>query len=80
MPEEEYRQALRQKVLEEAKEVFEASSQKDLTRELADLYEVIETLAALHNISEETIRSEQSHRRAKRGGFERRLKLLWSQD
>jgi predicted house-cleaning noncanonical NTP pyrophosphatase (MazG superfamily) len=79
MADEEYQQALRQKVLEEAKEVLDASSERNLITEMADLYEVMEALASFHNISEEDIRAEQQYRHAKRGGFERRLRLLWTQ-
>lgn len=41
----EYLIALKEKIMEEAKEVFEASSKNDLITELADVIEVIYSLA-----------------------------------
>jgi len=78
LSEDEYQQALRQKLIEEAHEVAEADNQ-ELTQELADLLEVIDALMTVHQINPATVRAEQEHRRAERGGFEQRLFLLWSQ-
>ncbi len=76
MTEEEYHQALREKLLEEAQEAAEASSDT-LVTELADLYEVISALSQMHHLSNEAILVEQERRRLQRGGFEQRLRLLW---
>jgi predicted house-cleaning noncanonical NTP pyrophosphatase (MazG superfamily) len=78
MTEEEYRQALRAKLVEEANEAAQAQTLQDLIRELADVEEVLDALKAAYALSHETITQEQAHRRAKRGGFEQRLRLLWS--
>ena len=76
MDEDEYRQALREKLVEEAHEAANANPQKLIT-ELADLYEVIDALEVSYGIKDEEVRSEQERRHAERGGFERRIKLLW---
>ena len=79
LTEEEYRLALREKLVEEAREVVAASTFDDLLTELADLQEVFDTLMRAYAISPEAIRIEQERRRAERGGFERHLRLLWTE-
>lgn len=74
----DYAQALRQKLIEEATEAATASD-ADLVTELADLYEVIDALLQTYNISRETAIAEQKRRREERGGFEKRIKLLWTE-
>lgn len=78
MPEAEFRQALREKLLEEAGEVAAASSE-NLVSELADLQEVIDALLRVYGIEREAVVKEQRRKRTERGGFEQRLRLLWFQ-
>ena len=79
MTESEFQLALRHKIVEEAQEVIQATTYGDTLKELADLYEVIDTLLDTNNISIDTLRMEQERRRAKRGSFTRRIKLLWTE-
>lgn len=65
----EFDQELRIKLLEEAAEVKAAQTTHDLTQELADVYEVIDTLAELHGITKEAILAAQEQKRNERGGF-----------
>lgn len=74
----EYRQALRQKVVEEAQEVAVADEQNLIT-ELADIYEVMDTIIETYRINRELIIAEQMRRRKERGGFQKRVKLLWTE-
>ncbi len=71
----EYCQALRVKLLEEAKEVAEAEGE-DLVTELADLYEVIDALMASYGIAGDRVLAEQVKRREARGGFAQKIMLL----
>jgi predicted house-cleaning noncanonical NTP pyrophosphatase (MazG superfamily) len=75
MNEEEFRQALLAKLQEEAQEVAEAD-QDELITELADLYEVIDTIIATYHIDPEAVRNIQMRRRQERGGFSQRICLL----
>jgi predicted house-cleaning noncanonical NTP pyrophosphatase (MazG superfamily) len=75
MDEETYRQALRQKLIEEAQEAATADEQHLIT-ELADLYEVIDALMTCDHISPSQVRDEQTQRRSARGGFSQRIRLL----
>lgn len=75
LSEAEYRQALRQKLIEEATEAAEAT-EAELVTELADLYEVIDALMQVYQISPQAAIAEQKRRREERGGFDRRIQLL----
>ncbi|MDR9404758.1 MAG: nucleoside triphosphate pyrophosphohydrolase [Halothece sp. Uz-M2-17] len=75
LSDEEYQKALRDKLIEEATEVATASSE-EMVKELADLYEVIDTLIATTGLDEETIRLQQQRRRDERGGFTQKIQLL----
>ncbi|MFB2898565.1 nucleotide pyrophosphohydrolase [Aerosakkonemataceae cyanobacterium BLCC-F50] len=78
LSESEYRQALRQKVVEEAEEVAVADEQNLIT-ELADIYEVIDAIVETYGINRDLIIAEQIRRRQERGGFQKRIKLLWTE-
>lgn len=79
LSETEYLAALKQKLIEEATEAASAPP-GELLKELADLYEVIDVLMAIANIDREELLAEREKRKKERGGFEKRLKLLWAQE
>lgn len=79
MPKAEYRQALLEKLIEEAHEARQAAP-GDLITELADIREVIKAMLEALEISPEQVEHIQTQRHAERGGFEKRLKLLWTED
>jgi predicted house-cleaning noncanonical NTP pyrophosphatase (MazG superfamily) len=74
----EYHQALLAKLVEEVQEVANAES-RDILKELADLYEVIDAVISALNLDKAMILSLQKERREERGGFERRLRLVWAE-
>jgi predicted house-cleaning noncanonical NTP pyrophosphatase (MazG superfamily) len=78
MSDTEFQPALREKLVEEAKEAATAPAEK-LAAELADVQEVIEALMALHGLTSESVMEVQRARRLERGGFARRLRLLWTE-
>jgi predicted house-cleaning noncanonical NTP pyrophosphatase (MazG superfamily) len=73
----EYIEALRQKLVEEAQEVVSAPS-NELVSELADLYEVIDSLLLATGIDRETVIAKQKQKHSERGGFKGKIKLLWT--
>lgn len=75
----EYIETPRQKLVEEAQEVAIADNNK-LREELADVMEVIETLMSAAGIEPEKVREIQRKKRSARGGFDNRIKLLWTSD
>jgi predicted house-cleaning noncanonical NTP pyrophosphatase (MazG superfamily) len=75
---EEYRAALLAKLVEESNEAAQAPGH-ELISELADLQEVLDATISAHGLSSAAVRLEQERRRLERGGFELRLKLVWSE-
>jgi predicted house-cleaning noncanonical NTP pyrophosphatase (MazG superfamily) len=66
---EEYFKQLKLKILEEAQEVVDCQDDEELTIELADVMEVIYSIAALRGISKERIESERLIKKDINGTF-----------
>lgn len=71
---EEYRKALEEKILEEYNEVLETIGE-DRLKELADLLEIIKSLAELENSSLDEVLKIAKEKREKRGGFSKKIYL-----
>ena len=71
---DEYKKALEDKLYEEYQEVLESSGE-DRVEELADMLEIIISLARLEKTNLETIIEIAKKKKAKRGGFEKKLYL-----
>jgi len=69
----DYDQQLRLKLIEETTEIHQAQSDAELLSEIADVYEVLEALCVLHNLSRTAIKSIQEERCHDRGGFSERI-------
>ena len=80
LSDDEYRRALIQKLMEEAREVQGAEAIAELTEELADVAEVMDALVVVLGISWLEVREAQKQKRLERGGFEKRLKLMWVEE
>lgn len=74
----DYIKALREKLVEEAKETAIAPPE-EIVQELADVMEVIDALMAAAGIEPETVKEIQREKRSQRGGFDNRIKLLWTE-
>ena len=68
----EFNEQLKLKLLEEADEVRLAKSKEDLISELADVFEVLDNLLKLNNISKNDVIAAQAIKVSKRGGFDGR--------
>jgi predicted house-cleaning noncanonical NTP pyrophosphatase (MazG superfamily) len=79
LSESEFKQALLTKLIEEAQEVQNADP-SELITELADLNEVLDTILKINGITRDSLSVEQVIRKSNRGGFKKRLKLIWSED
>jgi len=75
LSEQEYQQALCQKLIEEATELASAEP-TELISELADLYEVIDSLLIATGIDKETVFNQQRQKRKERGSFQTKIKLV----
>ena len=69
--------SLKEKLVEEATEASKAADAQELLKELADVLEVIDSLAAAYDIPLEDIRAFQAKKRAARGGFEKKIFLSY---
>ena len=72
----EYRKRLRIKLLEEAGEVNASRSLDDLTKELADILEVLEAIMKVEDINEVAVKEIKKKRRLERGGFDKKIYLI----
>ena len=78
MNEASFRVALLEKLVEEAQEAVMADPD-ELLKELADVAEVLDAILLAHDIPQEALAAKRQARRAERGGFQKRLKLVWSE-
>lgn len=72
LDEEEYRKGLLDKIVEEAQEVAENPS----CEELADVMEVVESIAKTEGFSLQNVLEIKEQKRLERGGFEKKIKLI----
>ena len=74
LSDEEYKKALEDKLYEEYQEVLESSGE-DRVEELADMLEIMISLAKLEKSNLEKIIEIDKKKKAKRGGFDKKLYL-----
>lgn len=72
---EEYKKELLRKLLEECNEVVNANDE-EILEEIADTLEVIDALIKLNKSTIDEVKKIQEEKRNKRGGFEKRLYLI----
>jgi predicted house-cleaning noncanonical NTP pyrophosphatase (MazG superfamily) len=79
--EEEFKEELLKKLVEEAREVLEAKDEnKELIKELADVLEVMENIMSIFKLDKNEIEKMQKERRTSRGGFEKKLFLEYIEE
>lgn len=76
----QFKTELLKKVGEEASALPGLSSKKDIASELADTLDVIKEIQKTFRISSTEIKRAQKQAMAKKGGFRKRIYLVWSQD
>ncbi len=72
---EEYRHQLVAKLVEEAKEVQEATGPEEIIKEIADVWEVIEAIIVEFGLDHSEIQRVKQERRDSRGGFDKKIYL-----
>ncbi len=75
LTDEEYKSELYKKLMEECNEVLEAKTPKETIEELADVLEIIKSIAELNGVALENVTETANKKRLKRGGFERKIFL-----
>ena len=73
--EEQFKQALKSKLAEEAQELIRAKSPAELRNELCDILELVEAIAENDGIALEELQQEKAQKKEKKGGFNQRLFL-----
>ncbi len=68
---------LKKKLVEEAKEL-EKAPKEELLNELADVLELVKSIGSHYKIQFHKIEEYQKEKRKKRGGFSKKLFLVWS--
>ena len=75
LSEKEFQEELERKLYEEYLEVLKTKNSSERIEELADMLEIIETLALLENKKLEDIIDVAKTKKLKRGGFSKRIYL-----
>jgi predicted house-cleaning noncanonical NTP pyrophosphatase (MazG superfamily) len=71
LDENDYLSALREKLIEEVNEIYDAKSRDEICSEIADLLECIYAFAKMNSLTHEEIQRERITRKKLRGGFEK---------
>lgn len=77
MKNKEFEKELKKKLIEEAKELFKAPKE-ELLNELADVLQLVKSIASYYQISFGKVQKHQNIKRKKKGVFSKRLFLVWS--
>lgn len=75
LEENEFKKKLKEKFLEEAKEVFESKTKEELLNELCDIEELVIAAMKAFSISKEELEEKILLKRKERGSFEKKLFL-----
>ena len=75
LEDDEYKNELYKKLLEESNEVISSKEPEETLEELADVLEVLKSIAELNNKKLEDIITKADRKRSKRGGFNERIFL-----
>jgi predicted house-cleaning noncanonical NTP pyrophosphatase (MazG superfamily) len=73
----EFEKELKKKLVEESRELAKAPKE-ELLNELADVLELIKSIASHYKIPFSKIEKFQEEKRGKRGAFKKKLFLVWS--
>ena len=75
---DEYRVELYKKLKEECNELISAKGRENILYEVADVFEVLKSIAELEGMSIDDVMEASKHKRLKRGGFSKRIFLIKS--
>jgi len=76
----EFEKELLKKVGEEASGLLAAKNKKDIIEELADVLDVADEIRRHWKIKPSCLRNMQKKNALKKGGFKKRIYLVWSED
>ncbi len=73
----QFKIALKEKLIEEAKELLAAKTNKEILNELADIFELLESIALNNNITMNQIKKQKEKKKKEQGGFDKKLFLKY---
>jgi len=76
---EEFEEELIKKVEEEASGLQNSKSKEDFVAEIADIMDVVDEIKKIKNISNKEIKEKQKKNFEKKGGFDKKIFLVWSE-
>lgn len=74
LSDKEFEESLNKKLFEEVQEVVDATG-REIIEELADIYELIRTIAELHDSSMENVARLANKKKKERGAFDKKVFL-----
>ncbi len=72
---EQFRVALKEKMLEEAKELLLAKTEEEVLDELADILQLLESIATNYKIKFSELKKRKNKKKETRGGFDKMIFL-----
>lgn len=76
---QDFLKQLKLKLIEEASEVNRAQTEQEILEELADVLEIIHTIAKIYNLSQKDLENAQKDKRAQKGGYEEKIFLTFAE-
>lgn len=77
---DDFKFALKEKFLEESKELKEATTKEDIINELSDILELVNALANISDINLDDLENKRLEKRNKKGGFDKKIFLEYSDE
>lgn len=71
----QFKSALKEKLIEEAKELLQAKTYGEILNELSDVLQLLESIALNNNTTIAEVKKQKEKKKIERGGFEKKLFL-----
>lgn len=75
MDDEQFQSALKEKLVEETKELLEAKADKEILNELSDVLQLLESIALNNSTKIVEVKKLKEKKKIERGGFDKKLFL-----
>lgn len=72
---EQFKVVLKEKLIEEAKELLEAKTDEEILNELSDVLQLLESIALNNGLSVTDVEKKKEKKKQERGAFEKKLFL-----
>ena len=76
---QDFLKQLKLKLYEETSEVSRAQTEAEILEELADVLEIVHTLAKAYNLTEQDLKSAQEKKLDEKGGYQKRIFVTFAE-